>query len=684
MQKISQTILLILVTLSPLLFWTFTPNFFASPKQVLLLVSVLALLLLWLFPLIKGQAILLPRTPLTLPIFFFISALFLNLILIPEARTEGLIGRGSLYIAAALLTLFATTLSQPSFNRRLLNLLIVSSTIVSLQGILQLTFLHTLTSLPAFLQLRSFSLVGTPHTALIIILLGLVASTTWAFLTKNNEHRLFLLLTTAIQTIAAIAYLSLMLGGGELAPAVLPLRASWSIALDALKTPRSFLIGVGLANFPALFTAVKPLYLNLTPLWNFLPANSGSELLTILTTGGFLLLLPLLLLFVQYLHALRKGLFKQSEEQLVLASLVFASILALLLTPASLSLVVIFFLSLGLLFPAPKSAQITLPPGGSYSAVLLGLGLVGLVSFYSAKVVLAENDLRRAQLALEQADAQTVYQAHLDAINLVPSMTSYHLSYSQINLTLAAGLSQQADLTDEQRNQIGQLINQAVAAARNGASLRPSLSTTWTNLASVYTNLVNVAEGAEEFAVQYFQQAVNLDPANPALRFQFGSFYYQLAGLIEDDEATQLALLTNAAREFQTAVQLKPDYANAWYNLSKTYESAGNYQAAYEAMQQVLASLDPNSPDLATATSELEALQDKLPAPSPTATPAPSGESSSISEPSPLPSPLPGGPIELPEGSPLPSPSITPTPTPSPSSSPSPSPSSSPTPIPEP
>ncbi|MBT7915607.1 DUF627 domain-containing protein, partial [Candidatus Bathyarchaeota archaeon] len=277
---------------------------------------------------------------------------------------------------------------------------------------------------------------------------------------------------------------------------------------------------------------------------------------------------------------------------------------------------------------------------------------------------MAENHLRQAQLAVATNDGQAVYEHHLQAISLVPTLTSYHLSYSQVNLTLAASLSQANELTEDQRTQVTQLLSQAVREARLTTTMRPNLATTWTNLGSIYRQLINVADGAEDLAINNYAQAITLDPANPSLRIELGGIFYQLASTVEDRD-TANSYLIRAVEEFSTATQLKSDYANAWYNLAKAYELADNIELAYQAMQQAIASLDVNSPDLDLATQELSTLKAKLPSPTPSADTQTRRDTDTLTTPSPLPSPISGGPIEL-----IP-PSPTPEPTPTPSADPS-------------
>jgi len=652
MQKQLSILISSLVFLLPLTFWTLTPNFFTTPKQLMLIIFTVLTLLIWLINSLRHKSITFTITSLTYPLGIFIIGLIINLFTTQEATTEALIGPGSLYLTSAVLALIisSTKKLQPKADppvvetTNILTALLASSTILAIHSILQLTFLHTLPSLPTYMNTRTFSLASSPLIALSILIIGIVTSITWATNAKSNHKRAFLLTSTAIQTIALVAYLSLMITGGELTPILLPLTTSWSITLDSLKTTRNIFLGVGLANFTPFYTSVKPLILNNGIFWNTLPTNASNELLQLLTTGGLILFLPFFFLISQPFSS------KLSTKNKQLKASIFTTLLIFIFTPGSTVITPFLFILLALSSNPKSTHTLSLNTNSSRLLTLtLNLSLIIITLFYSGKVVLAETHMRRAQLAITDQDGQAVYEHHLQAIKLIPTITNYHLSYSQVNLQLASSLSQSKELTEDQRTQVTQLLSQAVREARIATSLRPSLTNTWSNLGFIYRNLINVADGAEDLAIQNYATAISLDPANSSLRVELGGIFYQLANATEDKTTTNNYLI-RAIEEFTTATQLKPDYANAWYNLAKSYESAGNIELAHQAMQQTIASLDVDSPDLNTATQELSALEAKLPrseAKTPNEATNEVKQPPTISEPSPLPSPLPGGPINL-------------------------------------
>ncbi|MFH2085298.1 MAG: tetratricopeptide repeat protein [bacterium] len=633
--------------LTPLLFFTFTPNFFATPKQLLLILVVLLIALNWLFKLAASRTLQTSSSPLRLGLIAFVIALLLNLVLHKEGRLESLVGPTAIYLVLSVWTYFLTLQKNSQLHQKILSAFLGSTTILAIHTILQLTLLSRLTFLPLYLQLRSFTLTGNLLTTLILIGLGIAVAISRLRASINHQPSIINHgLSSIIHLIAFVALGYLLLPGHELALNILPLTASWSIALDAMKSIRTFFFGVGLANFAIFYKSVKPLFLNTTPFWSTLPSSSGSAFLHLLTTTGVIGFISFLSLPLLTLKSLLKDLrSKQNHDPLTMSYklIFFLSTLALLLSPSSIPLLLVFFTTLGVLNASdPHTRSLTRPLSLILALVILVLTLV--TGYYSALIITAEINMRQAQKALSSNNGKLVYEKNIVAINLLPGLTSYHLSASQVNLSIAAALSQQASLSDTNRQNITQLVSQAIREGKLAVNLSPNDSAAWQNLGSLYRNLVNVAEGADQYAIQSYARAVALDPANPLLRLEFGGFLYQLGGSAPK-ASDMTALYSRAQNEFQTAIQLKPDYPNAYYNLAKLFETNRDYQNAYLAMQKTLSLLGPDSADLARTTSELESIKAKLPSSSPSTI---NHQPSTISEPSPLPSPLPGGPIELP------------------------------------
>lgn len=636
---LTQFIYPLMIFLTPLFFTTLTPNFYATPKHLLLLLAVVSLLGNWLYQILVKRQLDLSTSPLRFGLLAFAIVLILNLLIHQEGILESIVGPGSLYLGLIIWTYFLTTHATEKLQAIIPKAFLASTGVLALHTLLQLTLIHRLTFLPILLQSMNFTLTGNPLTTFILITIGGILSLYLTLKTRTSSIKNIYTGLFMLHLIAFIVVGYLLLPGGQLAPTLLPLQASWVVALDALKSWTGFIFGVGLSGFSIFFKSVKPLFLNSTPYWNITPLSGSSELLHLVTTTGFTGLLAFLAIpFVA---------FKGSNPHGPLLLLATLSGLALVVSPGTVSLLLIFFTSLGALTLSPQKTH-HLTTASSLGVAVLPLLAIALTGYYLYLFTFAELSIAKAQSALGQNDGKVVYEHSLKAISLLPQMTSYHLSYSQVNLSLAAALSQKPSLSDAEREQVATLVSQSIQSGRVATSLRPTDSTTWQNLGTLYRNLINVAQGADQFALASYAQAIALDPANPALRVEYGGLLYQLGQANTAQEEKNL-LFTRAQSEFQTAITLKPDYPNAYYNMAMLLETTLDYQSAYQFMLKSISLLGPDNPDLPRATAQAETLKSKLPK-TPSSTPIElEGDQPdpSLALPSPLPTPIEGGLIEL-------------------------------------
>ena len=610
----------ILIFLTPLCFWTLTPNFFSTPKESLLYLATFIALSTYALYTLKTRSLTLPNSPLTLPLFFFFCSVLLTLLANPIGRPEALAGKGLIYLSLALFTLSSLSLPlTPKFLSWIEFSVLGSTLLLSLHSLLSLTYLYRQSFLPTFMQTQSFTPTGSYiHTATLIIL-GIVLAAS-KIKDAPSKSRPFYLMHLTFSLIALVAIFSLMLPTNPLAPTLIPYQESWGITLDALKSARTLFFGIGLANFPLLYAAVKPLSLNLSPVWNILPSSNHSELLTLTATGGIVLTLALLFLFLRALST------SPSRRLLILA--LFAIITLL---PTSLTHYLLLFVLLITTGSEPNKIALK-----SYWRIIAPVSVFALalgLAYYSSLPLFSEVFMRKAQLALEKNDGKTVYDEHKKTLSLSPKISSYHLSFASVNFSLASALSQKPDITDEDRQNVAQLIQQSIQSAKNATYLRPSDSSAWLTLANTYQNLIGVADGAEQFTLEAYARAISLDRANPDLRIKYASTLTKLYNT-ETDATKKNSYLSRAENEYQTAIQLKSDYPNSYYNIGKFYQAIGKNDLAKTAFEKALTLLPADSSNIDQLRVELDNL-----------TLSPSPLQSSSATPSPL--PLDTAPIEL-------------------------------------
>ncbi|MCL5432302.1 MAG: hypothetical protein M1484_04415 [Patescibacteria group bacterium] len=406
-------------------------------------------------------------------------------------------------------------------------------------------------------------------------------------------------------------------------PVLLPIDAGWKTATGVLsQTPLGPLLGVGPGNFVDAFTAYKPASLNSLPIWNLRFTVSSNFYFYLLSTVGLLGLGAFLLLVFKLVRAANRRLSSGvtgSQEKGIIASLAAALILFLFL-PAPAVAIIAFAAILALfivnLRVSGNATFVSDDPrllssiGQKQFALVIALVILAASTFFLGKDVLADYYFQQSLVAAAANAGTQTYNLQIKAIQLNPDNDAYQLTYSQTNLALANALASQPNLSDEQKQTVLTLVQQSIQAGRNGVTLAPNRAADWENLALIYRNLINFAQGADQFAIASENQAVSLDPTNPRLRLDLGGIYF----LLKDYQS--------AGQIFAQAVNLKDDYANAHYNLAQAEKELKLTDQAKIQLKQAanLICADPNSADCQKVTAEITGLN--APAPAPVATPS--------------------------------------------------------------
>jgi len=221
-------------------------------------------------------------------------------------------------------------------------------------------------------------------------------------------------------------------------------------------------------------------------------------------------------------------------------------------------------------------------------------------------MVMADHYHRLALTTANTSGALT-YQYLQKAEQLNPQVDLYRVDMAQTNFALANAIAGRAKpgkngaltLSAQDRQTIQTLLAQSINESRAAVILSPRSSRNWTVLASIYRNISGVAQNALAFSLSGYSQAIQLDPLNPTLRLNVGGIYYLTKNY------------DNAIRFFTDAANLKPDYANAYYNLSIAYRDKGDIADALVVANQtvVLLQSTPNSPDYKVAVKLLNDLK---------------------------------------------------------------------------
>jgi len=385
------------------------------------------------------------------------------------------------------------------------------------------------------------------------------------------------------------------------------LSTSWSVSVDSLK--ESPLLGSGPANYFTSFTRFRPLSYNQTNNWRFKFATAQNYYLTVLTETGMLGVAGIAILLLALYRVIRHEIVSDPYKILLArpSTLSLAILLFILLFfPASTFIMVLLFILLALSMQSSPTALNLASVGENHKrsnlpALIISIPtiiLVGYVFVKATTIIRAEYTYKQSLDAIAANNGIESYDYLRSAISINPYVDRYHSRYSQVNLALANSLAGQAvdgQLTEEQRTQITQLVQQAIREARLTVQLNPLRSNGWEQLARTYQAIIPLAQGADTFASQSYRQAIALDPTNANLRIALGQLHFAA----KDYEG--------AITIFNTATQVKPDLANAYFNLAFAYREAGKIDLAKTAMTNAIANIDKTSADYAVA---LQALDD--------------------------------------------------------------------------
>ena len=651
-KTISLTTLSAGLLLTPLFFLPITTDFFGFQKQILFLALTSLSLISWLIYSIATKSVRLTISPMLAPLVLFATSAVVSTLLYSPNKVDAWLGRSSLFIGLVIFyLLFSTIIKSSRQVRKIINGLIIVSSTVALLGILSLSGAFINMSLPEYMTVKTFTLLGSPLILAGFLVITLPLSLVLAFKTRTGPFKLAYFLAAGINISSLILIGSQFLPGQELNLILLPKLAGWSIAIDTFKT--NFFLGSGPGSFLNQFTKLKPLSLNQTNLWSINFSISSNEIFHLMTTLGVIGTTFFALIITSFgkLVKRNKGT-RVTANQLALTIATTIAFGLSLLIPytgvAWITLVGFLALTVGVNKqkniskikdvvitlnaitlleaddPTPRSDTKT--PTVILPWLLTAPAIIGLffVSIFFSKVYASEFHFKKSLDAAAKNLGGETYNLQIKAIETYGQIDRHRVAYSSTNLALANSLASQGELTDQDQETVSQLIQQSIREARIATQLNPFKSANWENLANIYRQLVNFAEEADKFAIASYLQTIQLDPANPRLRVDLGGLMFSLKRY---DEAID---------RFTEAINLKPDLANAYYNLSAAYRESEKPLEAYQSMQQVISLVPADSEDYAQVQKELEELKAKLPqAPAEETQAKP--QSGQLTQPAPLP-----------------------------------------------
>ena len=614
LNKIIQAFLTLVVFLLPLVIVPLFTDIHELGKLMFLGLALFAGFILWTVKSIVERKITFSKLLFIMPLLgIFLLTVISGLANTPN-KVQSMIslGGGATFFFLLLTYLYLKNLGKVE---SIVTALLAGGTVMSLMtivlslGVLKLPLNYPSLNLSVG---ESFSLIGNllGQTIWLACVVPLGMAMAYGNLVKKKSVTAVVFFIISIVCLAGIG-LGVNLLTSTAKPVIPSKIISWSVAMEGLKNSRFAFLGVGPGQYINAFTAFKPTSFNNLPYWN-LRFGYTSWFFQVLTEIGIIGLILYLLLgwkvTKNFIKTVRQT--KPTPLSLAVGSALLILLICQFYFPMNLSLLFLFFVMLALydlLVGSDEKRDLDLSPLGQtvYLFLIFPAILWGGLLFFGVKTSLANNYYLNSLKATSANDGTKAYQLQIKAIETDPNVPLYRIAYASTNFALANALATKQDLTDNDRNTISQLIQQAIREAKSAVSLDTNSAYAWENLSALYRNLINFAEGADQWAIASYQEAIKVDPLNPVLRLDLGGVYFGQKNY------------SQAAGLFNQAVSLKPDFANAYYNLANALKELGAFQeakSAYEATQSLVI-LDSN--DYQKVTTELEEVKKKLPTPTP-------------------------------------------------------------------
>lgn len=645
--KFTRYWLALIIFLTPLIFVPAFFDVYSLPKIILLALGVL---IGWVSFLLSGvleekggrKSITFGSKKLAVPLLLLVAVFAISSFLQPavSARLNSLSGVTAVVISGALLAMLIRQIggreeeAQKSI-RLFLGAFVASAVSLAIVAILQYAgvlarfFSWEALSSPLWTPTGSFL-----ATILLIILALAYVLTAFLRLIKSDFNLPLLIGSLALLIVLALGLVLSVMAALEADLTLISFQSAWVVAVEGFKSLAGAFFGAGPGNFQIAYARFRPLVVNNTKAWTVYFNSSFGQYLQLLTEVGIFGLVVL-----GGLAALVWRQAKNSGQRLLGGAptglLLVVLLIGAIIVPFEVNLWLAFFVLLGLLslsWPEEKGIEANQP-----FLLAVFVALLILAGWWYGKAAWADLLFSRSLGAFSRGEGGNAYNWQLEVLKKNPHRDVYHLAYAQTNLALADTFAKKEDLTEQDQQQITILIQQAIQEGKNAVAVNPLWANNWASLAGIYRQIIGTAQGADQWAIDALNQAIALDPVNPALRIDLGGLFFSLGNF------------DSAQRQFEIAVNLKPDHANAHYNLAAVYKAQEKWQNAVLELQTVLSLVEPNSSDFDLVKKELAEAEAKLPKEEPVKPEEGTGgkEEGVLQQPEPLPEPQ-ISPVELP------------------------------------
>jgi len=385
---------------------------------------------------------------------------------------------------------------------------------------------------------------------------------------------------------------------------------SWQIARDTLRDHP--LTGSGPGTWIYDYSKYRVTTVNLSPFWTYRFERGLSSFFTLIGMVG---LVGISLWLILVLSAIVKSAMhlvgERNDDRWQAYLTVFVGWATVTFTAFLYNYNVahhfVFWFLLGLLGALMVGAVFTVDArkspvvltGVSILFIILSVAGISTVWLAGQRLIADAHYSKAVQLYRQGQSLPESIKALESAVALNKLNDVYYRNLSQAYL-IRASQEMQNTPEAERAKIVNATIAQAIEHARHAADLAPANVDNWSNLAVIYQAIASFTRGADEFAIKNYQEALLREPSNPVFYNELGKLYILRADayrtlLSSTDEKTKVEAQKNvkteldlAAEKLNQSIQVKPDFAQAHYNLGILYERQGRLKDAITKLEQVL------------------------------------------------------------------------------------------------
>ncbi len=372
--------------------------------------------------------------------------------------------------------------------------------------------------------------------------------------------------------------------------------SSFSV-VKATVTSWRFAFGTGPATYPYTFSLYRSVDQNQLQLLSYTFLQGYNFWLTsIVTVGTIGVLIFVLFLLVSGFRLLRNA--QDPAVATLAAGLLFCTV-ALFLFPVTFVQMLFLFVGLGL--------------------ALRAIGLEGTVSFadmnrgylfmvFVVGIAIIAGSLSGGYLIMRSYAAAVYYGSSLQkfaagdlsggfeklnrAVTLDNTSDIYWRTASQALLLQARQLISQGKPGATNQNDLQASVYQAVQSALRATQINSKDPLNWSNLGNIYENIIPIATGADQNAVDAYKKAIELNPKNPQEPVNMARALLTAAVVIENAKgpaSESKSRVVQALEALKISESIAPNYAPANFSLVQLYIKQGDTQKAAAKIQEIQA-----------------------------------------------------------------------------------------------